>query len=193
MVDGASRRRRFRLRGQWRRRRRCVPEAAARRTDICCRRRSTRRFDADFLTAPLEARAQDLASPAGVFLEPVTPRDPTLELAEAARALAVGQEPRREFDVWFSARRRPRAADGGDARAGIRSRRAARCAREARAASSSRWRRGRAHDRDAVPAAFSVLMEERTRDGGAAARSCGNDRDDRPLVDRLSQCWRRAC
>ena len=52
----------------------------------------TRRFDVDFLTAALAARAQDLASPAGVFLEPLLPRDPTLEIVnvlerwESARA-----------------------------------------------------------------------------------------------------------
>jgi predicted exporter len=63
----------------------------------------TRRFDADFLTGALAARAQDLASPAGVFLEPLLPRDPTLELVNVLERWQSAEEPRREFDVWFNA------------------------------------------------------------------------------------------
>jgi predicted exporter len=62
-----------------------------------------RRFDAEFLAAALDARAQDLASPAGIFLEPLLPRDPTLELINVLERWESAGEPRREFDVWFSA------------------------------------------------------------------------------------------
>jgi predicted exporter len=61
----------------------------------------TRRFDVDFLTAALAARAQDLASPAGVFLEPLLPRDPTLEILNVLERWESAREPRRELDVWF--------------------------------------------------------------------------------------------
>ncbi len=63
----------------------------------------TRRFDVDFLTAALAARAQDLASPAGVFLEPLLPRDPTLEIVNVLERWESAREPRRELDVWFDA------------------------------------------------------------------------------------------
>lgn len=61
----------------------------------------SRRFDADFLTESLTARARDLASPAGLFLEPWLPRDPTLELVNVLQRWQPTQEPRRELDVWF--------------------------------------------------------------------------------------------
>jgi predicted exporter len=63
----------------------------------------TRRFDVDFLTAALAARAQDLASPAGVFLEALLPRDPTLEIVNVLERWESAREPRRELDVWFDA------------------------------------------------------------------------------------------
>ncbi|RPI63652.1 MAG: hypothetical protein EHM50_01970 [Lysobacterales bacterium] len=63
----------------------------------------TRRFDVDFLTAALAARAQDLASPAGVFLEPLLPRDPTLEIVNVLERWESALEPRRELGVWFDA------------------------------------------------------------------------------------------
>jgi predicted exporter len=62
----------------------------------------TRRFDAAFLTAALDARAQDFASPAGVFLEPLLPRDPTLEIVNVLERWQAAQAPRRELDVWFN-------------------------------------------------------------------------------------------
>jgi predicted exporter len=40
----------------------------------------TQQLDEQYLHAELLARARDLASPAGAFLEPWLPRDPTLEL-----------------------------------------------------------------------------------------------------------------
>jgi len=59
------------------------------------------RLDASTLRAALEARARDLASPAGLFLEPWLPRDPTLELPRLLERWQPTQEPRRDFDVWF--------------------------------------------------------------------------------------------
>ena len=98
----------------------------------------TRRFDADFLAAALAARAQDLASPAGLFLEPLLPRDPTLELVNVLERWqsARGAAPRVRRLVrcgW-----RPRATDGRDTRGRLRSSRSADCAREARRPRSSR-------------------------------------------------------
>jgi predicted exporter/predicted hotdog family 3-hydroxylacyl-ACP dehydratase len=59
------------------------------------------RFDAQYLHAELLARARDLASPAGSFLEPWLPRDPTLEMLKLLQGWQPMQEPRREYDVWF--------------------------------------------------------------------------------------------
>ena len=61
----------------------------------------TQRFDAQYLHAELLARARDLASPAGSFLEPWLPRDPTLEMLKLLQRWQPMQEPRREYDVWF--------------------------------------------------------------------------------------------
>ena len=61
----------------------------------------TQRFDAQYLHSELLARARDLASPAGSFLEPWLPRDPTLEMLKLLQRWQPMQEPRREYDVWF--------------------------------------------------------------------------------------------
>jgi len=61
----------------------------------------TQRFDAPYLHSELLARARDLASPAGSFLEPWLPRDPTLEMLKLLQRWQPMQEPRREYDVWF--------------------------------------------------------------------------------------------
>jgi predicted exporter/predicted hotdog family 3-hydroxylacyl-ACP dehydratase len=61
----------------------------------------TQRFDTQYLHAELLARSRDLASPAGSFLEPWLPRDPTLEMLKLLQRWQPMQEPRREFDVWF--------------------------------------------------------------------------------------------
>jgi len=58
-------------------------------------------LDREYLGAALAARARDLESPAGLFLEPWLPRDPTLELLGVLQRWLPTQEPRREFDVWF--------------------------------------------------------------------------------------------
>jgi predicted exporter/predicted hotdog family 3-hydroxylacyl-ACP dehydratase len=61
----------------------------------------TQRFDTQYLHAELLARSRDLASPAGSFLEPWLPRDPTLEMLKLLQRWQPMQEPRREYDVWF--------------------------------------------------------------------------------------------
>ncbi|MBM0104445.1 MMPL family transporter [Steroidobacter sp. S1-65] len=63
-----------------------------------------RALDAKYLHAELQARAQDLASPAGAFLEPWLSRDPTLELLKVMQRWQPMQEPNRLFDVWFDAK-----------------------------------------------------------------------------------------
>lgn len=61
----------------------------------------SRPLDAKYLHEELIARARDLASPAGAFLEPWLPRDPTLELLKVLQRWQPMQEPNRLFDVWF--------------------------------------------------------------------------------------------
>jgi predicted exporter len=61
-------------------------------------------MDADFLHAQLQARARDLASPAGAMLEPLLPRDPTLEMVELLQNWQPVREPNRLYDVWFDAK-----------------------------------------------------------------------------------------
>ena len=61
----------------------------------------TQPLDAQYLHGELLARARDLASPAGAFLEPWLPRDPTLELLKLLQRWQPMQEPHRQFDVWF--------------------------------------------------------------------------------------------
>lgn len=60
-----------------------------------------RPLDEKYLHAELQERARDLASPAGTFLEPWLPRDPTLELLKVLQRWQPMQEPNRLFDVWF--------------------------------------------------------------------------------------------
>ena len=90
--------RRHQRRGVARRRARraaAVPLSCSRRRSIRSARRSST------CTRELLARARDLASPAGAFLEPWLPRDPTLELLKLLQRWQPMQEPQREFDVWF--------------------------------------------------------------------------------------------
>jgi predicted exporter/predicted hotdog family 3-hydroxylacyl-ACP dehydratase len=120
-------------------------------------------LDAEHLHAQIVARAQDLSSPAGAFLEGWIARDPTLELLKVLEAWQPMQEPRREFDVWFD-------------RAGVR----ALVVAETQAAAFDPEQQRRAIDeigralaaidptgqvRATVSGSgrFSVLMEERTR------------------------------
>lgn len=61
----------------------------------------TQRLDADFLRGELQARVQDLGSPAAGLLEPLLPADPTLETLRVAEALQPGAAPQRLHGVWF--------------------------------------------------------------------------------------------
>ncbi|MDR7100014.1 putative exporter [Lysobacter niabensis] len=61
----------------------------------------THRFDRAFLSAELGQRVQDLGSPAAALLEPLLPRDPTLETLKLAEAWQPANAPQRLHGVWF--------------------------------------------------------------------------------------------
>lgn len=120
-------------------------------------------FDSRFLHSQLEERARDLASPAGTMLEPILPRDPTLELLKLAQSWQPMQEPNRLYDVWF---------DGAGKRALLIAetvapafdpdlqRAALDAMQQAFAVVNSE---GNLHLTISGPGEFSVLMEARTR------------------------------
>ncbi|MCW0400245.1 hypothetical protein NB688_000481 [Xanthomonas sacchari] len=63
-------------------------------------------FDAKPLDAPtlrdaLQARLQDLGSPAAAMVEPLLPRDPTLEVLHLAESLQPAGGPQQRDGVWF--------------------------------------------------------------------------------------------
>ena len=60
-----------------------------------------RRLDEATLERALRARLRDLASPAAAALEPLVPRDPTLEMLTLAESWVPLREPRRIDGVWF--------------------------------------------------------------------------------------------
>src|SRR5689334_770349 len=59
------------------------------------------KLDAPYLHEQLTERLQDLSSPAGSALEPLIPRDPTLEVLNLAEAWQPAKQPQKLFDVWF--------------------------------------------------------------------------------------------
>jgi len=61
----------------------------------------TQRFDAAFLRSELDARVQDLGSPAAAMIEPLLPSDPTLEMLKLAQAWQPANAPQRLHGVWF--------------------------------------------------------------------------------------------
>ena len=61
----------------------------------------TQRFDAAFLAAQLDARVQDLGSPAAALVEPLIPADPTLETLVLAERWQPANAPLRLHGVWF--------------------------------------------------------------------------------------------
>ncbi len=129
----------------------------------------TRRFDAAFLTRALGARAQDLASPAGLILEPLVPRDPTLELMNVLERWDSTEAPRRELDVWFN--------DEGDRALLVAETRAAAFDPAGQRTALAKLQAALASVGDADvrmtttgAGRFAVLMEERTR---AEARQLG--------------------
>ena len=58
-------------------------------------------LDAAFLSEQLDARVQDLGSPAAALIEPLLPSDPTLETLKLAESWQPANAPQRLHDVWF--------------------------------------------------------------------------------------------
>lgn len=58
-------------------------------------------FSADRLHDELQARLQDLGSPAGALVEPLLPSDPTLQVLRVAEALQPANALQRIDEVWF--------------------------------------------------------------------------------------------
>ncbi|QJD69324.1 MMPL family transporter [Xanthomonas campestris pv. badrii] len=61
----------------------------------------TTRLDASTLETALQARVQDLGSPAAALVEPLLPRDPTLEVLHLAETLQPAAAPQLRNAVWF--------------------------------------------------------------------------------------------
>ncbi|HEY4367903.1 MAG TPA: MMPL family transporter [Steroidobacteraceae bacterium] len=123
----------------------------------------TQPLDAHYLHEQLQARAEDLASPAGAMLEPLLPRDPTLELLKVLQNWQPMHEPNRQFDVWFDGKGKRAlliaetlapAFDPDRQRAAIN---------EFRHAFAALNPDGAMKLTISGPGAFSVLMEGRTR------------------------------
>ncbi len=58
-------------------------------------------FSSATLRDELQARLQDLGSPAGGLIEPLLPSDPTLQVLRVAEALQPATAPQRIDEVWF--------------------------------------------------------------------------------------------
>jgi predicted exporter len=123
----------------------------------------TQPLDAHYLHEQLQARAEDLASPAGAMLEPLLPRDPTMELLKVLQNWQPMHEPNRQFDVWFDGKGKRAlliaetlapAFDPDRQRAAIN---------EFRHAFAALNPDGAMKLTISGPGAFSVLMEGRTR------------------------------
>ncbi|HKE92943.1 MAG TPA: MMPL family transporter, partial [Povalibacter sp.] len=123
----------------------------------------SRTFDAGFLHEQLQQRARDLSSPAGTMLEPLLPRDPTLELLKLLQSWQPMQEPNRLYDVWFDAAGKRAlliaetvapAFDPDQQRVALD---------EMRQAFTALNKSGQMHLNVSGPGSFSVLMESRTR------------------------------
>jgi predicted exporter len=59
------------------------------------------RLDSAYLRGQLDARVQDLGSPAASLIEPLIPADPTLETLKLAEAWQPANAPQRLHGVWF--------------------------------------------------------------------------------------------
>jgi len=64
-------------------------------------RLDTQTLDANYLRAELDARVQDLGSPAAALIEPLLAADPTLETLALAEAWQPANAPQRLHGVWF--------------------------------------------------------------------------------------------
>ncbi len=60
-----------------------------------------KKLDRDVLAAELQARIEDLGSPAAGLLEPLIPSDPTLETLKLMEGWQPANGPQRLHDVWF--------------------------------------------------------------------------------------------
>jgi predicted exporter len=123
----------------------------------------TQPLDAAYLREQLTERLEDLSSPAGTALEPLIPRDPTLEMLKLADAWAPAKQPQKLYDVWFNSK--------GDSAILIAATKAAAFDPEGQQRASDalqkhfRDARADTHVRMTVsgPGAFSVLMKGRTQ------------------------------
>lgn len=121
------------------------------------------RFDAAYLRGQLEERLHDLASPAGSLIEPLIPRDPTLEILQLAEAWQPAKQPQKLYDVWFDRT--------GERAILVAATKAAAFDPDAQGRAEAALQKhfqethGGAHVRLTVsgPGSFSVLMKERTQ------------------------------
>ena len=60
-------------------------------------------LDVDYLREELQARVQDLGSPAADLVEPLLPSDPTLETLRLAEGWLPPHAPQTRHDAWFDA------------------------------------------------------------------------------------------
>ena len=124
---------------------------------------SAQALDAEHLRGELQERLQDLSSPAGAALEPLIPRDPTLEVVKLAEQWQPAKQPQRLYDVWFDS--------AGERAILVVETRAAAFDPEGQENASRALQkhfeetRGDDHVRMTVsgPGAFSVLMKKRTQ------------------------------
>lgn len=124
-------------------------------------------LDADFLRGQLQARLQDLGSPAAALVEPWLSRDPSLEILRLVETWQPAHAPERRFGLWFSTRGEAlllaeTRAPGFDPQG----QQAALAAIHAALAELDPERRVRLEA--SGPGAFSLLMRERTQ--GEATR-----------------------
>ncbi len=121
-------------------------------------------LDAGFLRAQLEERVRDLTSPAASFLEPWLPRDPTLELLKLAESWMPERQPQLLNDVWFDSSGKEALLVAETRAAGFDPQ----GQREAADALRQAFETSRTDDslrlEASGPGAFSVLMQQRTRD-----------------------------
>lgn len=121
------------------------------------------RLDAQFLTVQLRERLHDMASPAAGFLEPILPRDPTLELLKLAESWQPAVQPQLLFGVWFDATG-TEALLVAETRAAGFDPQGQRVAMDALRLAFERVRTARGLRLEVSgPGAFSVLMKERTQ------------------------------
>ncbi|MCJ7451878.1 MAG: MMPL family transporter [Steroidobacteraceae bacterium] len=122
------------------------------------------RLDTSFLIAQLQERVRDLGSPAATFLKPWLPRDPTLELLKLAESWMPEHQPQMVYDVWFDSYGKEALLVAETRAAGFDPQGQREAADELQQAfETSRTDEGLRLEASG-PGAFSVLMQQRTRD-----------------------------